>query len=191
MQSDPLLAGLRARSGAGLLGRRGGVARGALAMTLLAFALMAAALLSGLVVTAAWTWRTSSASLAAKIALPALMLAAALTTPWTFTAMLGRPVPTTAADLPDGAHLIAFEMLDGDTRADLWLREGASTRAYEIAVSDNERQALRKARAGLAGGDGVAIRTGQGQGKPTGMYTTGSDGFGVTIAPKEPAKSGE
>ena len=160
-------------------------------MAFLPFALVTSALFSGLVVVAAWVFRTSSASLADKLLLPSLLLGSALTAPWLFSAMLGRPVPTTAAGLPTGAHLIALQMFDGDTRAQLWLSEGGSTRLYEITVSDNERQALRKARAGLAGGDGVAIRTEHGAGHPTGMYATGSDGFGVTITPKEPAKSGE
>ena len=157
----------------------------------LPFALVAAAWLSGLVVIATWDFRTSAAPLAVKLTLPALLLVASLDLPWHFAAMLGRPVPIAAGDLPNGAKLIAFQMLDGDTKADLWLREGASTRAYEITVGDPERQTLRKARAGLAGGDGVAIRTERGVGHPNGMYATGSDGFGVTITPKEPAKSGE
>ena len=104
--------------------------------------------------------------------------------------MLGRPVPIAAADLPNGATLVAFQMFDGDTRADLWLREAGGMRAYEIVVGDEERSALRKAKAGQARGEGLTVQTG-GRGQTSGAYATGSDGFGVTITPKEPAKSGE
>jgi hypothetical protein len=159
-------------------------------VSFLQFALTSSALLAGLVVVAAWTWRASSAPLAAKIALPALMLVAALYLPWTFAAMLGRPVPTSANRLPDGARLIALQMFDGDTRAQLWLSEGGSTRLYEIAVGEREKQALRRAREGQHGGGRVTVQTG-GKGKPNGMYATGSDGFGVQVQAKEPDKTGE
>ena len=159
-------------------------------MTFLPFALVAAAWLSGLVVIATWDFRTSAAPLAVKLTLPALLLVASLDLPWHFAAMLGRPVPIAAGDLPNGAKLIAFQMLDGDTRADLWLSEAGSTRAYEIAVGDLERKALRKAKEGQARGDWLTVQTG-GRGQPSGMYATGRSGFGVIVTPKEPAKSGE
>ena len=156
----------------------------------LPFALVAAAWLSGLVVIATWDFRTSTAPLAVKLTLPAFLLVASLDLPWHFAAMLGRPVPIAAADLPNGATLVAFQMFDGDTRADLWLREAGGMRAYEIVVGDEERSALRKAKAGQARGEGLTVQTG-GRGQTSGAYATGSDGFGVTITPKEPAKSGE
>ena len=159
-------------------------------MNFLPFALTTSALFAGLVVIAAWVFRTSNAPLAVKIALPGLLLALGLASPWHFAAMLGRPVPIAARDLPNGATMIAFQMLDGDTRADLWLREGASTRAYEITVGDDERKALRKAREGQARGDGVTVQTG-GKGKPTGLYATPSGGFGVSVTPREQEKTGE
>ena len=157
----------------------------------LPFALVAAAWLSGLVVIATWDFRTSTAPLAVKLTLPALMLVASLDLPWHFVAMLGRPVPIAASDLPNGAHLLALQMFDGDTRAQIWVNEGVSTRLYEITVTDADKQQLRKARAGVAGGDGVTIRTDGGQGKPTGMYANGSGGFGVEIKPRAPEKTGE
>lgn len=160
-------------------------------MSFLPFAIIVSALLAGIVVIAAWLFRASSAPLAVKIALPATMLAAALYLPWTFAAMLGRPVPIAADDLPNGARLIGLQMFDGDTRAQLWLSENGSTRLYEIAVSEADKKELRKARAGVAGGDGVTIGMGSGQGKPTGMYAKASGGFHAEIISRTPEKANE
>jgi hypothetical protein len=122
-----------------------------------AFSLELAALLSALVVVSAWLFRTSAAPLALKLALPSAMLALALWLSYDFVALLGRPITTTFARMPDPIRLIAFKALDDDARVDLWIDEGGATRAYEIPLDGRTKQALKQARGELADGRPVAL----------------------------------
>lgn len=154
------------------------------------FALIIGAVFATLVVISAWTFRTSTAPIAIKIILPTLLLAGAIYAPWPFSAMLGRPVPISVNDIPNGARFIALQMFDGDTRAQIWLSDGPSTRLYEITVSDDDKKQLRKARQGLAGGDRVTIRTSS-ESSQSGLHKVGSEGFTTEVQARTPEKSGE
>jgi len=112
-----------------------------------AFALSFGLLLAGLVLIAAWIFRTATAPLAAKLALPALLVALGCLTPYEVNSMLGLPRMAALAALPDRAELIAFVAHDEDKRADLWLRvEDAPPRAYEIAIDEAMKKLLQDAR---------------------------------------------
>jgi hypothetical protein len=60
-------------------------------------------------------FRSSTAPLIAKIAVPALIVALACVTPYQVNAMLGLPISAPPASLPAYAELIAL--------VDLWLRQ--------------------------------------------------------------------
>jgi hypothetical protein len=112
-----------------------------------AFSLSFGLLLAGLALIAAWMFRTAAAPFAAKLALPALLVALCCLTPYQINSMLGLPRMAALAALPDRAELIAFIALDGDKSADLWLRvEDTPPRAYEIALDEAMKKVLRDAR---------------------------------------------
>ena len=112
-----------------------------------AFALSFGLLLAGLALVAAWMFRTATAPLAVKLALPALLVALCCLTPYEINSMLGLPQTATFAALPERAELIAFVAHDEEKRADLWLRvEDAPPRAYEIATDEAMKKLLRDAR---------------------------------------------
>ncbi len=69
----------------------------------------------------AWLFR-STAPLIAKIAVPAVIVALACTTPYEVNTILGFPVLAPPATLPGHAELIAFVAHDDNSRVDLWLR---------------------------------------------------------------------
>jgi hypothetical protein len=111
-----------------------------------AFALSFGLLLAGLALIAAWMFRTAAAPLAAKLALPALLVALGCLAPYEVNSMLGLPRIAALAGLPDRAELIAFVPYDEDRSADLWLRvEDSPPRAYEIAIDDAMKKLLRDA----------------------------------------------
>ena len=81
------------------------------------FSAFAASFGSTLLMTAligAWLFRSSTAPLIAKIAVPALIVALALSTPYQVNAMLGLPISAPPATLPAYAELIAFVAHDDD-----------------------------------------------------------------------------
>jgi hypothetical protein len=110
-----------------------------------------------LTIVAAWLFRASSAPLRLKLALPSLMLVSALSASYQFTTLLGRPVVTTRAAMPDRIHLLAFKPVDNDTAVDLWIAEGDATRAYETPLDGETARALRQARGALAAGRPVFL----------------------------------
>lgn len=112
-----------------------------------AFGLSFGLLLAGLSLIAAWIFRTASAPLAAKVTLPALLVALGCLTPYEINSMLGMPRIAALAALPDRAELIAFVAHDDDKRADLWLSvQDAPPRAYEIDIDEAMKKLLRDAR---------------------------------------------
>jgi hypothetical protein len=135
-----------------------------------AFALSFGLLLTGLALIAAWIFRTAAAPLAAKLALPALLVALGCLTPYEVNSMLGLPRSVGLAALPDRAELIAFVAQDEDKRADLWLRvEDAPPRAYEIVLDEAMKKVLRDARDRKEhGGRVMLIRRAEHAGKETG-----------------------
>ena len=121
------------------------------------FALQLGALLSLLTIVAAWLFRASSAPLSLRLALPSLMLVSAMFASYQFKTLLGRPVVTTLAQMPDRIHLIAFRPVDNETAVDLWIAEGDATRAYETPLDGEMARTLRQARGGLAAGRPVFL----------------------------------
>lgn len=112
-----------------------------------AFALSFGFLLTGIALIAGWMFRTATAPLAAKLALPALLVALSCLMPYELNSILGLPRMAALSALPDRAELIAFVAHDEDKRADLWLRvEDAPPRAYEITIDDAMKNLLRDAR---------------------------------------------
>jgi hypothetical protein len=112
-----------------------------------AFALSFGLLLAGLALIAAWIFRTAAAPMAAKLAVPALLVALGCLTPYEINSMLGMPRMSALAALPDRSELIAFVAHDEDNRADLWLSvEDAPPRAYEISIDEAMKRLLRDAR---------------------------------------------
>jgi hypothetical protein len=123
------------------------------------FALSFGLLLAGLAVIAAWIFRTAAAPLAAKLALPAILVALGCLTPYEINSMLGMPRMSVLTALPDRAELIAFVARDEDKRADLWLGVGddAPPRAYEIAIDEAMKKLLRDARGRKEHGERVML----------------------------------
>jgi hypothetical protein len=114
-------------------------------------------LLTGALI-ASWLFRSSGAPLAAKIIVPALIVALACATPFQVNAMLGFPILAPLTGLPTRAELIAFVALDNDARVDLWLRQaGGPPRAYETTMNDKLKQTLLKARSKLDRGGRVTL----------------------------------
>ena len=119
---------------------------------------------------ASWLFRSSGAPLAAKIIVPALIVALACATPYQVNAMLGFPILAPLAGLPTPVELIAFVALDNNARVDLWLRQGRGPpRAYETTMNDELKQALREARSKLAHGGRVTLVKTQPGTKRTGI----------------------
>ena len=107
---------------------------------------------------AAWLFRSSTAPLIAKIAVPALIVALACATPYQVNAMLGLPISAPPATLPAYAELIAFVAHDDDPLVDLWLRQrNAPPRAYETTLNDELKRILREAQSRLSHGERVML----------------------------------
>jgi hypothetical protein len=107
---------------------------------------------------ASWLFRSSTAPLIAKIAVPSLIVALACIAPYQVNAMLGFPISTRPAMLPAHAELIAFVSHEDDERVDLWLRESnAPPRAYETTLSDELKRTLREAQTRLGHGGRVML----------------------------------
>jgi hypothetical protein len=103
-------------------------------------------------------FRSSTAPLIAKIAVPALIVALACVTPYQVNAMLGLPVSAPPATLPAYAELIAFVAHDDGPLVDLWLRQrNAPPRAYETTLNDKLKQILREAQSRLSRGERVML----------------------------------
>ena len=94
----------------------------------LAFIIPAGLFLALMGVIAAWLFRTSSAPLAMKLAVPSLIVALACITPSRVAALMGYPHWTPYTALPKQAELIAFVPHDDDKSVDLLLREGDALR---------------------------------------------------------------
>jgi hypothetical protein len=125
------------------------------------FSAFAASFGSMLLMTAligSWLFRSSTAPLIAKIAVPTLIVALACVTPYQLNAMLGLPVSARPATLPAYAELIAFVAHDDNPLVDLWLREGnAPPRAYETTLNNKLKQILREAQSRLSRGERVML----------------------------------
>ena len=105
-----------------------------------------------------WLFRSSTAPLIAKIAVPALIVALACVTPYQVNAMLGLPISAPPASLPAYAELIAFVAHDDDLLVDLWLRQrNTPPRAYETTLNNNLKRILHDAQSRLSRGERVML----------------------------------
>jgi hypothetical protein len=116
------------------------------------FALSFGALLALMALIAAWLFRTTSAPLWTKVALPSLAVALGCYAPFAVSGMMGFPVLVAFGELPDRAELIAFVPHDAEKRVDLWLKVADAPRAYETQLDANLRKALREAGEAMAHG---------------------------------------
>jgi hypothetical protein len=141
-----------------------------------AFVVSFGLLLALMATIAAWLFRTSGAPLAAKVALPAILVALACYAPLAVNSMLGLPVTASFASLPDHAELVAFVPRDAEKRVDLWLRcDGGVPRAFEVTLDAGMKRTLREAREQMGRGRPAMLakrglnRRGRGVGDPLGI----------------------
>jgi hypothetical protein len=137
--------------------------------------------LAGLVLIAAWMFRTSSAPLWTKVVVPTVCLCAAVFAPLQVGAMMGFPVAATMAALPDEVELIAFAPHDDSNLVDLWLIAAAPTqaagvpRAYEAPLNPSLKETLREARERISHGQRVILtKRRQGRGGPRAEFNSGN-----------------
>jgi len=123
-------------------------------MSMTSIILIPGAYLALLAVIGAWLFRTSSAPLFAKIIIPASLMILGCWAPFELPAILGWPIETTFAALPDKAELIAFLPYDDEKQVSLWLMpDGApQPRAYSVEMTDDLKDTLRKAQKAKADG---------------------------------------
>ena len=94
-----------------------------------------------------WVFRTTSAPFALKLLLPAILAVLAAGAPFAIGAMMGYPVDTELASLPQDARLIAFFEHDRQSKVDLWLQvRGQSPRAWRVDEDASNREALADAK---------------------------------------------
>lgn len=133
---------------------------------------------------AAWLFRSTSAPFVLKLALPSAAVSLACWAPLQVGAMMGLPVVTSLAALPDKVQLIAFLPHDEDKLVDLWLMTEAVPRAYEVPLTKGLKQTLQQAREQLAENRPVFLRKGKpGDGKGGEGDAKGKDGQARTGAP--------
>lgn len=147
------------------------------------FALSFGALLALMALIAAWLFRTSSAPLWAKIAIPSLAVALGCYAPFAVSSMMGFPVSVAFDELPDRAELIAFVPRDAEKRVDLWLKvAGASIssapRGFETDLNVKLKKTLREAEEAMAHG-GHPILQKQTTKSSNGGNASGKDRLGI------------
>jgi len=131
-------------------------------VTFPAFALTLGLFLALMASMAAWLFRVSSAPLAVRLIVPALVIASACVIPYEAAAIMGWPVSASLSDLPQRAELLAFVSHDRDMKVDLWLRDGdGQPRAYEVAMDENMKRTLRAAGEKLGRGGRVGLVKGK------------------------------
>ena len=117
---------------------------------LTAFVVSFGSFLALMAVVSGWLFRTSSAPLWLKLAIPTLTVIVACVTPFSIAGLLGFPVPSTMAALPDHVKLIAFVTQDDERSVDLWLTHDGRPRAYEVTLDQDLKKTLREAAAQIA-----------------------------------------
>lgn len=97
---------------------------------------------------------TSSAHFAVKIIVPSLIVVLACVTYKKLPDILGFPVETTFAYLPQQAELISFVPSEDEKKVSLWLMpEGApQPRAYSVELTEDLKSTLRQAKKQKADG---------------------------------------
>lgn len=123
------------------------------------------AFLALMAVVAAWLFKSASAPFAFKIIIPISLMALACATPFQLPSILGWPVETTLASLPQQAELIGFVPHDDEKKVVLWLmREGVKEpRAYEVEETDALKKTLASAKKAQAAGQRTELAKGGGK----------------------------
>ena len=94
---------------------------------------------------AAWMFRSSNAPFAAKLLIPAILVALVCWTPQKVSALLGYPLEAKFDALPKRAELVSFLERD-NKRVDLWLLQSdGSLRAYDTALDEQMKGVLKAA----------------------------------------------
>ena len=150
----------------------------------LGFVLALGGVLAAVAWISAWLFRSTSAPFALKLALPAAAVSLACWAPLQVGAMMGLPVVTSLAALPDKVQLVAFLPHDEAKTVVLWLLADVEPRAYEVPLTKGLKQTLAQAREQLAGGRPVYLRKGKpGDGKGGEGEAKGKDGQSRTGSP--------
>ena len=119
--------------------------------------------LTGFALAAAWFIKTSKVPLWLKILAPAVFVAAACAIPFKLLDILGNPKATSIDALPENSILLAMQPHDNDHKVWLWLQaEGQPPVAYDVAITDKEKDTLRKAQESLKGGQKPSLRVKKG-----------------------------
>jgi hypothetical protein len=139
------------------------------------FTLTVGAALALQALVAAWLFRTAHAWIGWKLIVPASTVVLACWTPYTAKAIMGLPVETAVAALPEEARLVAFFPHDQDGLVDIWLASGPVPRAYEIALDKATKTMLRAAAADLAQGRPVFVRKRKSDGNAAGRGASTTD----------------
>ena len=123
-------------------------------MSTTALVLVSSAFLALMVVVAAWLFRTANAPFFAKIIIPTTLMILGCWAPFKLPAILGWPVETTFASLPQQAELIAFYPYEDEKKVSLWLMPDGEPqpRAYSVEMTDDLKDTLRKAQKAKADG---------------------------------------
>jgi hypothetical protein len=138
------------------------------------FALAVGAFMLLNLLVAAYLFRTAHAPMWMKFAIPILTLLISWWTPTQVAALMGFPLDTTFASLPQQAELIAFVPHDDDKSVDLWLREDnkKDPRSYSVPLTEELKGTLRRAKEALAGGRVELGKRGQpGKKRPHQQYS--------------------
>lgn len=135
------------------------------------FAVEFGALLALMALVSAWLFRTASASLWMRIAVPSAMVALACYSPWRIVDLLGYPADFTLSALPETAELVAFVPHDEAHTVDLWLRVGETPRAYEVPLTAKLKKTLSDANQAQARGELAMLRKARGKGQARRGYS--------------------
>jgi hypothetical protein len=139
------------------------------------FTLTVGAALALQALVAAWLFRSAHTWIGWKLVIPASLVVVACWTPYSAKAIMGLPVETARAGLPDKARLVAFFPHDQDGLVDIWLASGPVPRAFEITLDSATKAMLRAAAADLAQGKPVFVRKRKSDGGGAGRGASTTD----------------
>ena len=114
-------------------------------------------------------FRTSNASLLSKIVAPTLLVILSCALWYVIPSILGFPLETAFASLPQQAELIAFVPHDEEHTVCLWLREGdGNPRSYLVPLTDDLKKTLQEAKQAQSKGERTELKKGGGKKRPAG-----------------------
>ena len=124
----------------------------------LAFAIRLGAWFLAASIMIAWIFRTSGASLMARIIMPIALVALGISLPFSIREMMGYPIDTKVDAIPASSKLVAFVEHDRDNVVDLWLQEAhESPRAYRVPEDELMKKSMAEAHKRLKDGAPVYV----------------------------------